>query len=51
MDFRVKMQPNGRKNIFTDKQTRNKVPLMFFYGNLLGNVTIVLLGSVNKQTT
>ena len=29
MDFHVIMQENGRKNIFRDKQTRNKVPLMF----------------------
>ena len=29
MHFHVKMPENGRKNIFTDKQTRNKVPLMF----------------------
>ena len=28
-DFQVKMTENGRKNIFTDNQTTNKVPLMF----------------------
>ena len=35
MVFRVKMQQNGRKNSFRDKQTRNKVPLMFLHINLL----------------
>ena len=30
MDFQVKMPKNGRKNIFRDKQTTNKVPLIFF---------------------
>ena len=29
MHFEVKMPQNGRKNIFRDKQTKNKVPLMF----------------------
>ena len=29
MHFKVKMPENDRKNIFRDKQTTNKVPLMF----------------------
>ena len=29
MHFQVKMAENGRKNIFKDKQTTHKVPLMF----------------------
>ena len=29
LDFQVKMQENGRKNIFRDKQRRNKVLMMF----------------------
>ena len=29
MHFEVKMPENDRKNIFRDKQTTNKVPLMF----------------------
>ena len=29
MDFLAKMQENGTKNIFTDKQWGTKVPLMF----------------------
>ena len=29
MYFQVKMPENGRNNIFRDKQTTNKVPLMF----------------------
>ena len=29
MYFQVKMPGKGRKNIFRDKQTTNKVPLMF----------------------
>ena len=28
MHFQVKMRENGRKNIFREKQTTNKVPLM-----------------------
>ena len=30
MHFQVKMLGNGRKNIFRDKQTREKESLMFF---------------------
>ena len=29
MNFEVKMPQNGRKNIFRDKQTTKKVPLIF----------------------
>ena len=29
MHFQVKIPENGRENIFRDKQTRNKVPLIF----------------------
>ena len=29
MHFQVKMPENGRKNIFREKETTNKVPLMF----------------------
>ena len=29
MHFQVKMLDNARKNIFSDKQTKNNVPLMF----------------------
>ena len=29
MSFQVKMPENGRKKIFREKETRNKVPLMF----------------------
>ena len=29
MHFQVKMAENGRKNIFRDKQTTSKAPLMF----------------------
>ena len=29
MHFEVRMQENGRKNIFKDKPTKNKAPLMF----------------------
>ena len=29
MHFQVKMQENGRHNIFREKQTINKIPLMF----------------------
>ena len=29
MGFELKMSENGRKNIFTDKQTTNKVLVMF----------------------
>ena len=29
MHFQVKMPENGTKNIFREKQTINKVPLMF----------------------
>ena len=35
MDLRVKIQQNGRNNIFIDKQKRNKAPLMFLHVNLL----------------
>ena len=38
------MPQNGRKNIFRDKQTTNKVPLTFLVG-----VGIAFPGSVNKQ--
>ena len=31
MHFQVKMIENGRKNIFRDKQTANKVPLLFLH--------------------
>ena len=31
MHFQVKMMENGRKNIFRDKQTANKVPLLFLH--------------------
>ena len=29
MYLQVKMPENGRKNVFRDKQTRRKVPVMF----------------------
>ena len=29
MHFQVKMPENGRDNIFKDKKTKNKVPLVF----------------------
>ena len=35
MDLRAKMQQNARKNIFTEKQTIKKLPLMFLHINLL----------------
>ena len=30
MHFQVKMLENGTKNIFKDKETTKKLPLMFF---------------------
>ena len=35
MHFQVKTSENGRKNIFRDKQTKNKVPLMFLHVKVL----------------
>ena len=35
MHFQVKMRENGRKNIFKEKQTTNKVPLMFLNANVV----------------
>ena len=32
MHFQVKMEENGRKIIFIDRQTTNKVPLKIFRG-------------------
>ena len=29
MHFQIKMRENGRKNMFREKQTTNKLPLMF----------------------
>ena len=29
LHFEVKMPENGRKNIFSDKQTTNNIPLVF----------------------
>ena len=47
MHFDVKMQENGRKNIFGYKQTTKKYRCFFL--NAYGNVTIAFLDSVNKQ--
>ena len=50
MYFQVKMLEHGRKNIFRDKRTRNKVPSMFFDVIVLNRTrTIVLMDSVKKQ--
>ena len=35
MDFQVKMVENGRKNILTEKQTKNKVPLLLLHVKVL----------------
>ena len=35
MHFQVKMPQNGKENTFRDKQTTNKVVLMFFNDKLL----------------
>ena len=35
MYFQVKMLENGRKNIFRDKKTVNKVPLLFLHVKVL----------------
>ena len=35
MHFQVKMPENGRKNIFRDKERRNKVALMFLGAKVL----------------
>ena len=35
MHFQVKMPENGKKNIFREKQTTNKMPLMFLDVNVL----------------
>ena len=33
--LQVKMPQNGRKNVFRDKQIKNKVPLLFLHAKLL----------------
>ena len=35
MDFQMKKKENGRKNPFRDKQTANKVALMFLDAKVL----------------
>ena len=35
MPFQVKMAQTDRKNIFRDKETTNKIPLMFLNVNVL----------------
>ena len=35
MHFQVKTPQNGTENIFSDKQTINKVPLMFLVAKVL----------------
>ena len=38
MYFQVKMQENGTKNIFRDKQTTNKVALIFLDVKVLSHM-------------
>ena len=47
------MQEKDKKNIFTDKQTANKVPLLFLLHVKVhnGNATIAFLRYVNEQAT
>ena len=35
MNFQIKMPENGRKNIFREKETTNKVPLVFLVFKVL----------------
>ena len=35
MYLQAKMPENGRRNVFRDKQTTNKVPMMFLDSNVL----------------
>ena len=35
MHVQVKMSENGRKRIFSGKETRNQAPLMFLYDKVL----------------
>ena len=54
MHFHIQMPENGRKNIFTEKQTINKVPLIFLDVKVLGEMeqlrfsTVVYVSSVLK---
>ena len=49
--FQVKMLENGRTNIFTEKQTTNKVPVMLLYVKVLTERQQLRLStlSTNKQ--
>ena len=50
--FHVKMLENGGKNVFTEKDTRKKVPLVLLVVKIaLGKVATVFLVSVNKQAS
>ena len=52
MYFQVTNLQNTTKDMFRDKQTTNKVPLIFLDVTALTRKrTIVLLGTVNKQTS
>ena len=35
MHFHVKMPQNGKKNIFREEETKNKIPLMFLDAKIL----------------
>ena len=50
MFLQVKMLENGRKNLFRDKQTTKKVPLVFFRRqSACGKVTMAFLDAVSKE--
>ena len=50
MYLQVKMPENGRKNVFSDKQTTNKLPLMFLDAKVLTQkVTMTFLEPVSKE--
>ena len=53
MHLLVKMQENGRKSMFSDKQTINKVPLMFLDVKVLREreQCCVWTLSLNKEST
>ena len=51
MNFLGKMLENSRKNIFRDKQTANKLPLLFFHVKVLTETQLFYSWalSTNKQ--
>ena len=51
MYLQVKMPENGRKNVFSDKQTTNKLPLIFLDAKVLTQkVRMTFLEPVSKET-